>query len=103
MQREKKHIRGEENKHARTNNETAKWIHAQSLRWCIEPDLPACFGALSSIKKWKQIIYLCYKNDCRRHIAQLDPAFHQNERKSETKMKQKRWEKKLLQPLQAGE
>lgn len=69
---------------------TAKWIHAQFLDGALS--LP---WRVIEYQEWKQIIYLCYKNDCRRHIAQLDPAFHQrNSKRNETKMKLAKGEKK---------
>lgn len=73
-------------KNGNTHIAMTKWIHAQSFLdgMCIETALAR---DVIEYQEWKEIIYLCYKNDCRRHIAQLDPAFHQ--RRVETKIMQR--------------
>lgn len=66
---------------AHTHTHT-KWLtefSAHFLDWCIESLFPLPWRVISKYQEWKQIIYLCYKNDCRRHIAQLDPAFYKRE------------------------
>lgn len=67
--------------HGHTHTHT-KWLtefSAHFLDWCIESLFPLPWRVISKYQEWKQIIYLCYKNDCRRHIAQLDPAFYKRE------------------------